>query len=271
MRIALLADVHGNCIALEAVLADVAARGGADEYWFLGDLVAVGPQPVATLERIHSLPHFRTIRGNTDRYAATLDRPHPTLAEVAANPALLPIFAEVAHTFAWTMGTLAAAGWLEVVASLPLETRLTLPDGTRLLGVHAAPGTDDGKGLHPYRSDEAMLAMLTGCAADLLCCGHTHWPMNRRVGGYHVINVGSVSNPLTPGLGAWYVLLHATSTGYTIEHHAVEYDRAAVIAEVQRVRHPAGDYIVSILQGEKVRHHWGQPLAESAATTQNSG
>jgi hypothetical protein len=30
------------------------------------------------------------------------------------------------------------------------------------------------------------------------------------------------------------------------------------------VRHPAGNYILSLLQGEKVRHHWGQPLAEGA-------
>jgi hypothetical protein len=77
-------------------------------------------------------------------------------------------------------------------------------------------------------------------------------------------NVGGVSNPMTPDLGAWYVLLHATSTGYTIAHHWVEYDRAVVIAELERVHHPTRDYIIGLLRGEKVRHHWGQPLAKDA-------
>jgi predicted phosphodiesterase len=46
MRIALLSDIHGNEIGLNAVLADVTAQGGADAYWILGDLVALGPRPL---------------------------------------------------------------------------------------------------------------------------------------------------------------------------------------------------------------------------------
>ena len=45
MRLALLSDVHGNPIALDAVLKDIAAQGGADRYWVLGDLVAIGYDP----------------------------------------------------------------------------------------------------------------------------------------------------------------------------------------------------------------------------------
>jgi len=52
MRIALLSDIDGNAIALDAVLADIAALGGADEYGGLGDLMALGPQPVTVLERL---------------------------------------------------------------------------------------------------------------------------------------------------------------------------------------------------------------------------
>src|SRR5690349_11048368 len=107
MRIALLSDIHGNLIALDAVLADIQAQGGVDAFWLLGDLVAIGPQPVCVLERIAQLPNMCAVRGNTDRYAMTLDRPGPTAAEVMADPDLLPTFAEVAHTFAWTQGCLA--------------------------------------------------------------------------------------------------------------------------------------------------------------------
>jgi predicted phosphodiesterase len=40
MRIAFLSDIHGNEIALKAVLADIAGQGAVDNYWILGDLVA---------------------------------------------------------------------------------------------------------------------------------------------------------------------------------------------------------------------------------------
>jgi predicted phosphodiesterase len=36
------------------------------------------------------------------------------------------------------------------------------------------------------------------CDADLICVGHTHRPMNRQIGRWHVINLGSVSNSLAP-------------------------------------------------------------------------
>src|SRR5512136_2627727 len=45
MRSAVLADIHSNLEALRAVLADLEARGGADEVWCLGDIVGYGPDP----------------------------------------------------------------------------------------------------------------------------------------------------------------------------------------------------------------------------------
>jgi hypothetical protein len=56
-----------------------------------------------------------------------------------------PRLVEVAHGFAWTQGVITAAGWLNWLTALPLELRLELRDGTRLLAVHVAPGQDDGQ------------------------------------------------------------------------------------------------------------------------------
>ena len=66
MRLAILSDVHGNSIALDAVLADVSAAGGVDEYWVLGDHAALGPDPTGTIERLMALPNARFVRGNID-------------------------------------------------------------------------------------------------------------------------------------------------------------------------------------------------------------
>jgi predicted phosphodiesterase len=98
MRVAILSDIHGNSIALDAVLADLRSHGGVDAYWVLGDLVALGPDPIGVLERLDRLENASFIRGNTDRYTAMGDRPPPTLEEVAQDPSLVPRLIEVAQT-----------------------------------------------------------------------------------------------------------------------------------------------------------------------------
>ena len=163
MRIALLSDVHGNSIALDAVLADIQAQGGVDAYWVLGDLAALGYDPAGALERLASLPNVCFARGNTDRYVTTGEQPQPAAEEVRDDPRALQVLVEVVGSFAWTKGAVTATGWLDWLGQLQLEQRLVLPDGTRLLGVHAAPGADDGLGIYPTMSD----AELPGGAAGL--------------------------------------------------------------------------------------------------------
>ena len=68
MRIALLSDVHGNAIALDAVLTDLQSRKPVDEVWVLGDLVAIGYDPVGVLERLSQIPNTHFVRGNTEDY-----------------------------------------------------------------------------------------------------------------------------------------------------------------------------------------------------------
>ena len=69
MRIAVIADIHGNILALEAVLADLARRGGADRVINLGDCVSGPLWPRETMERLEALG-WPTVRGNHDRRVA---------------------------------------------------------------------------------------------------------------------------------------------------------------------------------------------------------
>lgn len=247
VRIALLSDIHGNLTALEAVLNDIKMLGGVDQYLVLGDLVALGPEPVAVLERLNQLPNALFVRGNTDRYIVTGDRPPPTMAEAEKDARLLPVLVEVAHTFAWTQGAVTQAGWLEWLRNLPFDIRLTLPDGTRLLGIHAAPKADDLP-IHPNLSDREITAVLTGCGADLICMGHTHLPMDRQVGDRHVFNLGGVSNPPGDDLRASYGFLTADSTGYQIQHRRIAYNYQAVIDTLEARHHPGRKFIISLFQ-----------------------
>ncbi len=249
MRIALMSDIHGNPIALDAVLQDIDLAGGVDRYWILGDLVAIGHGPVKVLTKLSRLPSVRFARGNTDRYVCTGDRPGPTLEEAKADLNLMQALVEVAGSFAWTQGAITSAGWFGWLSDLPLELRTSLPDGTRLLGVHASPGSDEVP-IHPTSSEAEIESLLTDCEADLIVVGHTHVPLNVQVNGKYVVNVGSVSIPVLPDLRASYAIVDADESGYEIQTRKVAYDREAAIAATLRIRHPGAGFIIRHMRGE---------------------
>ena len=250
MRIAVMSDIHGNSVALDAILSDIESIGGVDETWVLGDHVALGPDPVGVLERLSKLEHAVFTRGNTDRYTVTGDRPAPSLEDAEKDPSLLPRLVTVCRSFAWTQGMVTAGGWYTWLAELPLELTTTLPDGTRLLAVHVSPGEDDGRGFYPD-ADVAELQTRFGQAeADLVFVGHTHTVLETRIDGLHIVNLGSVSNPLPPDLRASFAICEVDENGYRIQRRRVDYDREAVIQMLKEANHPAADYITANLRGE---------------------
>lgn len=250
MRLALIADIHGNSIALDAVLQDIRSRGGVDGYLFLGDLAAIGPDPIGVLERITSLDGARFVRGNTDRYIVTGERPDWYKRDQTHTEAdLHRIDLGIANSLAWTQGVVTAAGWYDWIAALPSELRIRLPDGTRLLAVHASPRRDDDPGLRPTASDNELRELVGDVDADLVCAGHTHRAMDRRLGPkLRVVNPGSLSNPLPsePDIRGGYGLLEARADGYTVELRRVDYDHDAFAASLRRVHHPAADFITGL-------------------------
>jgi predicted phosphodiesterase len=240
LRVALIADVHGNTVALDAVLEAVA---GVDEHWFLGDLVALGPDPAGVLERIDALPNARCIRGNTDRYTVSGERPKPTLEEALTDQSILDVWTEVHATFFWSQGAVSAAGRYDRLAALPLDMRVVLPDGTRVLCVHASPGTDEGRGASPEYTDDDLASRFAGANADVVFVGHTHRVVDRVVGGVRVVNPGCVSNPLDGPDDARFAILTAGADGYDVQLLSVPYDRRAVIDQLERCKHPGRAYL----------------------------
>jgi predicted phosphodiesterase len=246
MRVAVFSDVHGNIAALDAVLG-LARDEGIDDFWCLGDLAAHGPRPAEVVTRLRELGRLRCVRGNTDRYVLTgdlsgmippIDRP--------SSPEEFTVLADARESFAWTRGCLVGAHHLDWLAELPVQEQVTLPDGTRVLLVHASPGRDDGPGMQRQQSDEALVEAGFGVAsADLILVGHTHVPDERRIAGSHVVNPGPISLPRTSDDLARWMLLEATAEGYTIEHRAVRYDLGRVIEDLGRQRHPSGPWLAA--------------------------
>ena len=86
MRLAVISDIHGNLLALEAVLADIEARG-VDAIVNLGDCVTSPLWPKETFDRLGELA-LPTVRGNHDRWIVEVPEAKLSPAgRFAASPA----------------------------------------------------------------------------------------------------------------------------------------------------------------------------------------
>ncbi|MGI8858102.1 MAG: metallophosphoesterase family protein [Thermomicrobiales bacterium] len=220
MRIGLIADIHGNLLALDTVLAEL-ARVGVDELICLGDVAALGPQPGAVIARLRAL-QCPVVMGNTDAWL--LD---PTLAEGSSAPVLV--------TSQWCMTQLSVDDLAYVRTFSPTLSR-TLPDGTELLCFHGSPRSFDDA-ITATTPAETLDEMLAGADAAIMVGGHTHISMMRRHRGARIINTGSVG---LPGIGAvtpynrdvhWaeYAVLDGDGDHTAITLHRTPLDVAAMV------------------------------------------
>jgi putative phosphoesterase len=208
--LALLYDVHGNLLALEAVLED-AAEAGADRFLLGGDYAVAGGWPRETVERLKELD-ARWIRGNADRWLADApDAPEP----------MQPVIERAREALGKDL--------IAELAGLPE----TAPEGN-VLYCHGSPESDM-KSFLPEPSD-ADADLLTGVEADRVVFGHTHLAFARSgPGGVELVNPGSVGLPWDGDHRSAYALVHEDGR---VEQRRVEYDwRKAAEA----VRERAGD------------------------------
>jgi len=246
----IIADIHGNDVALRAVLKD-ASRFGVDCWWALGDLVLFGPRPAEVLELLDGLPGIKMLRGNTDRYVLTGEQPapHATLADAAVSIDLVERYAAMAAGIGWTRGVLDQAGLLGILDDLPAQLRLRLPSGTAVLGVHASPLADDGLGIDPVIADDELGRLLTGSGADIVIGGHTHAATDRMTCGIRALNPGSTGLPRTRGMASW-LLLEVDGDAMTVTRRSVPFDASAVVTDLRARNHPNAEFVTSLLTSQ---------------------
>jgi putative phosphoesterase len=233
MKIAVLSDIHGNVLALEAVLADLEQQGGADHIIVTGDIVAYGPTPNEVFAILRGLPHAQFLLGNTDRYL--LEKTYPSTGGDEWKDKLL-------LSFRWTAEHMEARA-LHFLGSLPLS--LTIRQGNwRLLAVHGSPRSDE-EGITAATGDGDFDTMgVDPAAVDLLVCGHTHVPLDRTIKGVRVVNVGSVGLPFDGDPRPCYALVSVTrgeQTSLEVVLRRVAYDVEEVVEQFYAADHPAAD------------------------------
>jgi len=220
VRIAVLADIHGNLPALEAVLAD-AERHGVDRLVVNGDVVNRGPQGADALERLTALAPAFTLGNHDD-----------LLRRIAEGDAdVPPDFLSGAFWSAnrWCADDLARGGGLAVVRSWPLTLRIEEPGAPSLLIAHGSP-RHFREGFGPHVSDAVISEIVEMHPADVLVGSHTHRPMRRRWGRYEVLNTGAVGVPFNGDGRAQYLWLTLEAGAWRATFRRVAYDHAAALA-----------------------------------------
>jgi predicted phosphodiesterase len=249
-RLAVLSDTHGNLLALEAVLGDVEAQGVPDAVWVLGDLVAFCPWPTETLARLRALPNAAFLQGNTDRYLVTGRRPVLPIRTPEDWSDAPDLLAGRGANFRWTVERLSYADY-EFLRDLPPRLEMEIPGYGCVVAVHASP-VDDEASLLADTPDDEVLAHLAGLDARLLLYGHTHRPIDRTVGGVRLVNDGSVGLPLDGDPRPAYALVDFEGGVCNVVIRRVDYDREAVVAELERVAHPAREWLEGILRRAEI-------------------
>jgi predicted phosphodiesterase len=176
MRTALVSDVHGNAVALEAVLADLGRRP-VDQVVALGDMVQGGPQPAEVVDRLVELG-WPVVLGNADAFLVD-----PEAGREPATERLL----EVRE---WSVTRLGEKR-LEVIAGFAATVERQLGGGRTLLAFHGSPLSYDDI-LLPTTPEGVFRALLDGAGASVVAGGHVHLQFLRRVGDAVFVNPGSV-------------------------------------------------------------------------------
>ncbi|MFI5272466.1 MAG: metallophosphoesterase family protein [Ktedonobacterales bacterium] len=215
LTFAVIADLHGNLPALNAVLDDL-ERLQPERVVVAGDFVNRGPQSRAVLERV--APYgFPAISGNHDTWLASLahGRGLPDDWESSWTTPVRRAVAEL--TPEWV-------AWLE---ALPAALTLDLPGTSPVRIVHGSPrGAREGMGR--LRSDAQVAESLVGVDERTVIGAHIHYPFERRVGDRHVIVVGAVGVPFNGDINAQYGLFHWDDGRWRFEHRSVPYDHEPV-------------------------------------------
>jgi predicted phosphodiesterase len=233
VRVAVLSDVHGNAVGLEAVLHDL-ERTGHDAVVCLGDVAEGGPQPAEAVDRVRELG-CPVVEGNCDHWLVHYE-----------FEAGMP---ERSAMGAWARERLGEER-LALVAAYAPTVELDLGPAGRLLCAHGSPRSRVAEILPGV--SERKLARLIGDAA-VLAAGHTHVQWSRRFGDSLFFNPGRIGGDLARVLRGEVYDLDGTA-----EYGILAVDGSSLAVELRRVRYSLDELRRAVLES-------GMPYADELA------
>jgi predicted phosphodiesterase len=242
MRIAVISDIHGNAVALDAALADIASQG-VDQIVCLGDSIQWGPQPAETVQRLRDLA-CPLVMGNSDAWLLS--------GQETGNEGVTPAQEAVRQ---WSLQRLSEADRAFIAAFVPM-VRLRVTGDAVLLCFHGSPTSFDDI-IPPTMPSDEVYRYFQGQDARWFTGGHTHVQQIRRVGDGFYFNPGSIGvvsrderHDEQARLAPWaeYAVLTATATtlGTTVglEFRRVPFEVATLLDITRASGRPESERIL---------------------------
>jgi putative phosphoesterase len=214
MRVVIFSDIHGNAVALAAVLDHIRREAAPDAIVVAGDLVVDGPRPAEALALLRDLKGALFVMGNTDQ----------------------DVLHQSGDIFEFTRSKLHADD-LEWLGSLPFSQQITAAPGHDLLVVHVNP-RNLRDALKPDLSPVLVRPLLEGVQQEVIAFGHFHVPYIRHLDNHVLVDVASVGLPRDGVLRAVYVTLTFDGRNWQVAHHRIAFDVEAVARDYEAVGYP---------------------------------
>jgi len=216
MRIAILADIHGNLPALEATLVDLDQQA-PDAIFLAGDQINRCPWNNEVMDRIVDYG-WPTIAGNHDSVVGAINTPQ--IRPPFTNRERFPILY-------WTQEQLTEAH-LSRIRQWPEDLQIEMDGLPAIRLFHGLPG-NPFVGILPEDSDKKIFTAIEAIQESVIVCAHTHRPLNRAIGRWQIFNGGSVGIPYNSNPNAQYLLLDGSrSQGWQPTWRSIAYDHSII-------------------------------------------
>jgi putative phosphoesterase len=246
-RIAILSDVHGNRLALEAVAKEI-RREKPDAVLVAGDLVLNGPDPNGTVDALRVLESEGAliVSGNTDIAVGDFDYGSAFPQYQDGIPDTISAAAEWAHD---ELGD----DQLEWLRRLPAERRIRTADDSLVLVVHASPGSQT-RGFDQTLDANIVFERAAATDARVICVGHTHIPEVRDLGWKVIVNAGSAGYVFDGDPTASWAVVDVHEGNVTGEIRRTPFDAVAVANAISERGLPGDVYrAATVRTGKLVR------------------
>lgn len=235
MKIAFISDIHGNAVALEAVLEDIKKKN-IEKVCVLGDICFRGPEPKKSLELVRSL-QADVIKGNADEWVVrgVQQGEVPESALEMMNKERDWIFSKLNSTD------------IDYLSQLPTELFI-VEQGIEIYAFHATPTSLFD--VIPQNAEESLLYENVMLKKDstIYLYAHIHKPYIRYIHGKVMMNIGSVGLPFDGIQKASYGIITIGESGFTTSIERVDYDSEKVMKQYTDEKYPNAEMMIQVLK-----------------------
>ncbi len=235
MKIAFISDVHGNAVALEAVLEDIKKKN-IEKICFLGDLCYRGPEPKKSLDLVRSL-QADVIKGNADEWVVR-----------GVNQGEVPDRAlELMNKERdWIVSKLEPSD-IDYLKNLPTDMSIE-EQGVMIHAFHATP-TNLFEVVNSNSEDNVLIEkLMTKNDSQIYIYAHIHKPYIRYINGKVILNIGSVGLPFDGVAKSSYGIITIEENGFSTSIERVHYDIEKVVEQYNDSEYPNAEMMIQVLK-----------------------